>query len=60
MSVECFPMTVVPHVSPIYRDFLAMADSAEDAPVRQWYGAEPFAGRWIRAGLTAGDAAPFS
>jgi bacillithiol biosynthesis cysteine-adding enzyme BshC len=58
MSVECFPMTVVPHVSPIYRDFLAMADSAEDAPVRQWYGAEPFAGRWIRSGLTSGDIAP--
>jgi len=36
-------LTVVPHVSPIYRDFLAMADSADDAPVRQWYGAEPFA-----------------
>jgi bacillithiol biosynthesis cysteine-adding enzyme BshC len=51
-------MTVVPHVSPIYRDFLAMADSAEDAPVRQWYGAEPFAGRWIRSGLTSGNAAP--
>ena len=58
MSVECFPMTVVPHVSPIYRDFLAMADSAEDAPVRQWYGAEPFAGRWIRSGLISGNAAP--
>jgi bacillithiol synthase len=58
MSVECFPMTVVPHVSQIYRDFLAMADSADDAPVRQWYGAEPFAGRWIHSGSAAGDAAP--
>jgi bacillithiol biosynthesis cysteine-adding enzyme BshC len=58
MSVECFPMTVVPHVSPIYRDFLAMADSADDAPVRQWYGAEPFAGRWISSGSTSGDVAP--
>jgi bacillithiol biosynthesis cysteine-adding enzyme BshC len=40
-------MTTLPHVSRIYRDYLAMADSADDAPVRQWYGAEPFAGRWI-------------
>jgi bacillithiol biosynthesis cysteine-adding enzyme BshC len=47
MSSECFPITVLPHVSPIYRDYLAMADSADDAPVRRWYGAEPFAGKWL-------------
>src|SRR5438105_7171760 len=52
MSVECFPITVLPHVSQIYRDYLAMADSAGDAQVRRWYGAEPFAGRWM------GKAAP--
>ena len=46
MSVECFPITVLPHVSQIYRDYLAMAESAEGAGVRRWYGAEPFAGRW--------------
>lgn len=42
MSVECYPITVLPHVSPLYRDFLAMADSPADAPIRRWYGAEPF------------------
>jgi len=47
MSVECFPITVLPHVSQIYRDYLAMNESAGDAPVRRWYGAEPFAGRWL-------------
>jgi bacillithiol biosynthesis cysteine-adding enzyme BshC len=47
MSVECFPITVLPHVSQIYRDYLAMAESAGDAPVRRWYGAEPFAERWL-------------
>jgi bacillithiol synthase len=52
MSVECFPITVLPHVSQIYRDYVAMAESAEDAAVRRWYGAEPFAGRWV------GKAAP--
>src|SRR5260370_32993379 len=46
MSVEWFPITVLPHVSRIYRDYLAMAESADDAAVRRWYGAEPFAGRW--------------
>jgi bacillithiol biosynthesis cysteine-adding enzyme BshC len=47
MSSECFPITVLPHVSQIYRDYLAMADSAGDAAVRRWYGAEPFGGRWV-------------
>ena len=47
MSVECFPITVLPHVSQIYRDYLAMAESSGDSPVRRWYGAEPFAGRWV-------------
>jgi bacillithiol biosynthesis cysteine-adding enzyme BshC len=47
MSSECYPITVLPHVSQIYRDYLAMADSADDAPVRRWYGAEPFAGKWL-------------
>src|ERR1700677_3812227 len=47
MSSECFPITVLPHVSQLYRDYLAMADSASDASVRHWYGAEPFAGKWL-------------
>ena len=52
MSVECFPITVLPHVSQLYRDYLAMADSADGAAMRRWYGAEPFAGRWMRAAST--------
>jgi bacillithiol synthase len=47
MSLECFPITTLPHVSQIYRDYLAMSDSAPDSAVRRWYGAEPFAGKWI-------------
>jgi bacillithiol biosynthesis cysteine-adding enzyme BshC len=47
MSTECYPITILPHVSQLYRDYLDMAESATDAPVRQWYGAEPFAGRWM-------------
>ena len=43
MSIECFPITVLPHVSQIYRDFLSMANASDDAAIRRWYGAEPFA-----------------
>src|SRR5579871_1674757 len=48
MSVECYPITVLPHVSQIYRDYLTMGDKPVDAAIRCWYGAEPFAGKWLR------------
>src|ERR1700679_233787 len=52
MSVECYPITVLPHVSQIYRDYLTMGDKPADAAVRCWYGAEPFAGKWLRVAGT--------
>src|SRR6202789_3702495 len=54
MNVECYPITILPHVTQLYRDYLAMADSAGDAAVRRWYGSEPFAGKWMRPGSTGG------
>ncbi|MDE1176244.1 MAG: bacillithiol biosynthesis cysteine-adding enzyme BshC [Edaphobacter sp.] len=55
MSVECYPITILPHVSQLYRDYLGMGDSAADAPVRQWFGfgdsGGPFAGGWMRGVL---------
>jgi bacillithiol synthase len=53
MSVECYPITVLPHVSQIYRDYLAMDDGST---VRRWYGAEAFAGKWIGRGVPVGHA----
>jgi bacillithiol synthase len=56
MSVECYPITVLPHVSQIYLDYLAMAESAGDSAVRKCYGAEPFAGKWVGRGKPVKDA----
>ena len=55
MSVECYPITVLPHVSQLYRDYLAMGESAADAAVRRWYGAEPFGGSWMQAAVSSVD-----
>jgi len=53
MSVECYPITILPHISQLYRDYLAMGDSAPEAAVRRWYGSGssggPFAGGWMRS-----------
>ena len=45
MSTECYPITVLPHVTQLYRDYLAMP---EDSVVRGWYGSDPFSGSWMR------------
>ena len=33
MSTECYPITILPHISQLYRDYLAMAERGTDAPV---------------------------
>jgi bacillithiol biosynthesis cysteine-adding enzyme BshC len=57
MSAECYPITILPHVSQLYRGYLGMGDSPADVPVRRWYGAEPFAGKWMRTERPGVDAA---
>jgi bacillithiol biosynthesis cysteine-adding enzyme BshC len=46
MSTECYPITVLPHVTKLYRDYIAMP---EGSAVRHWYGADPFNGSWMPA-----------
>lgn len=59
MNPECYPVTTLPHVSPLYRAYLAMAESDEAAVIRRWYGTEPFGSRWIH-GLGRNTVAPAS
>jgi len=56
MRAECYPVTVLPHLSPLYRDYLAMAESGPNAVVRRWYGGEPFGGAWIKTAAPRVDA----
>ncbi len=57
MSAECYPITILPHVSALYRDYLVMGDGAPDSPLRHWFGAEPFGRSWI-SGAVKGGADP--
>jgi bacillithiol biosynthesis cysteine-adding enzyme BshC len=52
MSTECYTIATLPHTTKLYRDYLAMGDSAA-SPVRAWYGAEPLGGAWMRAPQTS-------
>ncbi|QHN04367.1 bacillithiol biosynthesis cysteine-adding enzyme BshC [Granulicella sp. WH15] len=47
MSEQCYPMTVLPHISRLYADYLAMANAPADASVRLWFGSEPMTGGWM-------------
>ncbi len=54
MSAECYPISVLPHVSALYRDYLAMEESAPESPLRTWFGGEPFSGSWMRRSVWGG------
>jgi len=53
MSTECYPITVLPHVTKLYREYIAMP---EGSAAREWYGANPFDGSWMHGGAV--DVAP--
>ena len=46
MNAECYPITALPHVKPLYRDYIAMP---EGSAVQAWYGANPFRSGWMAA-----------
>ena len=56
MSAECYPMSVLPHVSRLYGDYLAMSEQPPGAAIRQWYGSEPASGGWMGRDIQAADA----
>jgi bacillithiol biosynthesis cysteine-adding enzyme BshC len=56
MSTECFPIATLPHTTRLFRDFLAMGESA-NSPVRAWYGAEPFGSEWMKPSIASTPAA---
>jgi bacillithiol biosynthesis cysteine-adding enzyme BshC len=47
MSTECYPIATLPHITKLFRDFLAMGDSAANNSLRAWYGAEPLGSAWM-------------
>jgi bacillithiol synthase len=56
MSTECYPIATLPHVTKLYRDYLAMGESGADAAVRGWYGAEPLGKAWMKPADASGHA----
>ena len=63
MSTECYPITALPNITKLYRDYLAMgeADSpSHSLPLGSWYGAPPFSHAWMKPAAASPHAAALS
>jgi bacillithiol synthase len=45
MSAECYPITTLPHVTKLYREYFAIGEA--ESPLRRWYGAAPLGQAWM-------------
>jgi bacillithiol biosynthesis cysteine-adding enzyme BshC len=54
MSSECYPVSVLPHVTRLYADYLAMGENP--GRLRGWYGSAPMSGEWMGGAAQAADA----
>ena len=46
MSAECYPITVLPHISRLFCEFSELRTAPADAPVRRFYTGTPFDDQW--------------
>ena len=46
MSTECYPITVLPNLSRLFREYTELRTAAADAPVRHFYATNPFNNQW--------------
>lgn len=46
MSVECYPITVLPHLAKLFREYTELRTAPADAPIRRFYASSPFDDRW--------------
>lgn len=46
MTTECYPISVLPHLSRIFQEFTELRSAPKDAPVRRFYPCSPFDNCW--------------
>lgn len=46
MSAECYPITVLPQISRLFREYTELRTAPPNAPVRRFYAGSPFDDSW--------------
>ncbi len=46
MDAECYPITVLPHLSRLFREYTELRAAPADAPVRRFYATSPYDEHW--------------
>lgn len=46
MKTECYPITVLPNLSRIFREYVELRSAKNDGPVKKYYAGSPFDGSW--------------
>ena len=44
-NAECYPMSVLPHITRLYADYLGMTDVP--SVLQTWYGSQPLGAGWM-------------
>jgi bacillithiol biosynthesis cysteine-adding enzyme BshC len=47
-ETHCYPITVLPHTTALFRDYADARAAKDPATLRRWYPAEPFAMDWAK------------
>jgi bacillithiol synthase len=47
-ETQCYPITVLPHTSALFRDYTDVRAAKDPAALRRWYPADPFTMDWAR------------
>lgn len=46
MKTECYPITVLPNLSRMFREYVELRSAKNDGPVKKYYAGSPFDGSW--------------
>ena len=55
-ETHCYPITVLPHTTALFRDYTDVRAAKDAAALRRWYPADPFTMDWARKGAPQLDA----
>src|ERR1700710_781320 len=47
-EIDCYPITILPHTSALFRDYTDTRVAKEPAKLRRWYPADPFTMAWAK------------